>query len=204
MFAKQKAYCSWLQTKNASVKCVLSINDPSPPLSTQVDTDAIYMIKCSQAFPLRFCTLQAIKNWTVGRPGNKATAHTGVVEHNINRRTIETSLNFSKSHYLPTPFLRTCFPDHYNHHCVCTVRLASFPGSLHTLTSNGKLGRSLERGQIAIIVGNLSTFEDILNVAKFFIYSIAIASLPGLPFLFFNQHNKWKQKSSEKWGSTSV
>ena len=26
-----------------------------------------------QAFPLRFCILQAIKNWTVGRPGNKAT-----------------------------------------------------------------------------------------------------------------------------------
>ena len=25
-----------------------------------------------QAFPLRFCILQAIKNWTVGRPGNGA------------------------------------------------------------------------------------------------------------------------------------
>ena len=31
--------------------------------------------KCSQAFPLHFCTLQAIKNWTVGRPGNEATRY---------------------------------------------------------------------------------------------------------------------------------
>ena len=28
--------------------------------------------KWYQAFPLRFCILQAIKNWTVGRPGNEA------------------------------------------------------------------------------------------------------------------------------------
>ena len=27
-------------------------------------------------FLIRFCILQAIKNWTVGRPGNEATAHT--------------------------------------------------------------------------------------------------------------------------------
>ena len=30
--------------------------DSSPPLSTRVDTDV-------QAFPLRLCILQAIKNW---------------------------------------------------------------------------------------------------------------------------------------------
>ena len=33
--------------------------------------------KWYQAFPLRFCILQAIKNWTVGRPGNEAK-QTGV------------------------------------------------------------------------------------------------------------------------------
>ena len=29
--------------------------------------------KMDQAFPLRFCTLQAIKNWTVERPENEAS-----------------------------------------------------------------------------------------------------------------------------------
>ena len=28
--------------------------------------------KMDQAFPLHFCILQVIKNWTVGRPGNEA------------------------------------------------------------------------------------------------------------------------------------
>ena len=46
---------------------LLSIGDPSTPLSTQVDTDAM-----DQAFLFHFCILQAIKNWTVGRPGNEA------------------------------------------------------------------------------------------------------------------------------------
>ena len=32
--------------------------------------------KWYQAFPLRFCILQAIKNWTVGRPGNEASTAT--------------------------------------------------------------------------------------------------------------------------------
>ena len=30
--------------------------------------------KMDQAFPLHFCILQAIKNWTVGRPRNKANS----------------------------------------------------------------------------------------------------------------------------------
>ena len=47
---------------------------PLPPLSTLVDTDVIHVIKMDQAFPLHFCILQAIKNWTVGRPGNEAKA----------------------------------------------------------------------------------------------------------------------------------
>ena len=33
--------------------------------------------KTYQAFPLRFCILQAIKNWTVGRPGNEASFSVG-------------------------------------------------------------------------------------------------------------------------------
>ena len=37
-----------------------------------VYTDVIHAVKCSQAFPLHVCILQAIKNWTVGRPGNEA------------------------------------------------------------------------------------------------------------------------------------
>ena len=35
--------------------------------------------KLYQAFPLRFRILQAIKNWTVGRPGNKAMKKRGLV-----------------------------------------------------------------------------------------------------------------------------
>ena len=57
--------------KNACTKCALSIGDPSPPLSTLVDKRNSHD-KMEQAFPLRFCILQVIKNWTVGRPGNKA------------------------------------------------------------------------------------------------------------------------------------
>ena len=51
------------------------MGDPSPPLSVYLGRhwhhshDKIY-----QAFPLRFCILGVIKNWMVGRPGNKATA----------------------------------------------------------------------------------------------------------------------------------
>ena len=33
-----------------------------------------------QAFPLHFCILQAIKNWTVGRPGNVARVGTLIVQ----------------------------------------------------------------------------------------------------------------------------
>ena len=32
--------------KSACAKCVLSIMDPFPPLSTKVDTDIIHVIKC--------------------------------------------------------------------------------------------------------------------------------------------------------------
>ena len=37
--------------------------------------------KTDQAFPLRFCILKAIKNWTVGRPGNKATTEAHTDQH---------------------------------------------------------------------------------------------------------------------------
>ena len=37
--------------------------------------------KMDQAFPLRFCILQAIKNWTVGRPGNEATTEAHTDQH---------------------------------------------------------------------------------------------------------------------------
>ena len=44
-------------------------------MRTPPPQNVIHMIKRSldQAFPLRFCILQAIKNWTVGGPGNEAT-----------------------------------------------------------------------------------------------------------------------------------
>ena len=38
-----------------------------------VDTDVIQVIKWTRPSRLRFCILQVIKIWTVGRPGNEAT-----------------------------------------------------------------------------------------------------------------------------------
>ena len=41
---------------------------------TTCDACAADHVKIHQAFSLRFCILQAIKNWSRGRPGNEATA----------------------------------------------------------------------------------------------------------------------------------
>ena len=73
-------FITWIQRgggvpdqKNTFRACLLCFDKASssfflvgtpPPLCLQVDTDVIY--KMDQAFPLRFCILQVIKNWTVG------------------------------------------------------------------------------------------------------------------------------------------
>ena len=57
-------FCSWLKTKNVSTKCVFSISDPPPPLCLHL---RLSRDKWYQAFPLRFCILQEIKIWTVGK-----------------------------------------------------------------------------------------------------------------------------------------
>ena len=66
---------SWFKVKNACAKCALLIRDPSPLCLALMST----CDKLDQAFPLRFCMLQAIKSWMEGRPGNKAnvTPHGG-------------------------------------------------------------------------------------------------------------------------------
>ena len=69
------------ETTRKGLKLLLSIGDPSTPLSTQVDTDVM-----DQAFLFHFCILQAIKNWTVGRPGNEASAFTNVAVPGRNGR----------------------------------------------------------------------------------------------------------------------
>ena len=51
------------------------MGDPCPP--------SVYLRRCwhhsrdkkDQAFPLCFCKLQVIKNWTVRRPGNKTASN---------------------------------------------------------------------------------------------------------------------------------
>ena len=59
---KKKTDCYWFKMKNTHTKCVLSMEYSLPHspvyLSTPMD----------QAFLLRFCIVQAIKNWMVGRP----------------------------------------------------------------------------------------------------------------------------------------
>ena len=72
MFMKQNTQHSWFKTKNGCVKCILSIRDPSPSVYLG-DTDFIYAKKNGPDLPLPFCILQAIKNWTVGRPENQAS-----------------------------------------------------------------------------------------------------------------------------------
>ena len=49
--------------ENTCAKCILSNGDHP------------HIIQMDQAFPLHFCILRAIKNWTVGRPGNEASVH---------------------------------------------------------------------------------------------------------------------------------
>ena len=65
MFTKRKAYHSWFKMKNTCVKWVLLIKDSFLPLSTQVDTDVIHVIKWTKSsrhpLPHYFCILQAIK-----------------------------------------------------------------------------------------------------------------------------------------------
>ena len=48
---KTKMYRSRLETKNTCAKCILSMWDPSPPLSTKVDTDIIHVIKYTRPSP---------------------------------------------------------------------------------------------------------------------------------------------------------
>ena len=48
---------------------------PLHPSVYLVDTDVIHIIKWTRPFPL-FYILQAIKNWTVGRPENEARLST--------------------------------------------------------------------------------------------------------------------------------
>ena len=53
------------------LKLVVSIGDPSPLGRHWRHSHD----KMDQAFPLHFCILQVIKNWTVGMPGNKASGN---------------------------------------------------------------------------------------------------------------------------------
>ena len=48
-----------------------------------VDTDVIHVIKYTKVFPFRFCILQVIINWTVGRPGNGASTSQHVCTNSI-------------------------------------------------------------------------------------------------------------------------
>ena len=73
-----------------------------PPLSTKVDTDVILVIK---GRGLHFCKLQVIKNWTVGRPGNKTTSNlcdcTGT-HNDINCASLQimTVTHLAPTHYV--------------------------------------------------------------------------------------------------------
>ena len=56
---------SWFKTKNVCTKCILSIEDPYPPLSTKVDTDVIHMIKWTRPFPsvFAYCKRSKTGRW---------------------------------------------------------------------------------------------------------------------------------------------
>ena len=51
------------------------MGDPTPPLSTEVDSDVIHMIKWTRPYPSAFAYCKRSKNWMVGRPGNEATQY---------------------------------------------------------------------------------------------------------------------------------
>ena len=56
-----------VQNEEHMHECVLSIRDPHLPRQVKCHS----CDKMDQAFPFCFCILQAIKNWTVGRPGTR-------------------------------------------------------------------------------------------------------------------------------------
>ena len=57
---------------NAWVKCILSIGDPFPLCLPRYTKHHLHD-KNGPGLPLHFHILQAIKNWTIGRPENEAT-----------------------------------------------------------------------------------------------------------------------------------
>ena len=83
-FAKRKMNNSMLKTMSACAKRILLIRDPSPPLSTQVDTAWHHSCdKVDPTFPLHFYIPQAIINWTVARPVNEAILFFGLFESEL-------------------------------------------------------------------------------------------------------------------------
>ena len=66
-FLHRKRFSAWARNyKIRPLACSFDGDPPPPPPLWHHSRDKWY-----QAFPLRFCILQAIKNWTVGRPGNE-------------------------------------------------------------------------------------------------------------------------------------
>ena len=63
----EKYTCSWFKMKTACGKCVCFWSGTPLGRHCRHSHD-----KMDQAFPLRYCILQAIKNWTVGRSWNEA------------------------------------------------------------------------------------------------------------------------------------
>ena len=73
-----KRYCSLPRTNNACVKNTLSIATPPLRLLSYVDIDVIHTINAP-----RSSSSIVVKNWIVGRPGNKGTC--SLARHNLCR-----------------------------------------------------------------------------------------------------------------------
>ena len=69
--------------------------------------------KCSQAFPLHFCKLQAIRNWTVGRPGKEARDGTSKYSLSfkqcLNNQCTTSPWKMAGPHYAKLPLVQDVF-----------------------------------------------------------------------------------------------
>ena len=69
--------------------------------------------KCSQAFPLHFSILQAIRNWTVGRPGNEARDGTSKYSFSfkqcLNNQCTTSPWKMAGPHYAKLPSVQDVF-----------------------------------------------------------------------------------------------
>ena len=91
--------------------------------------------KMDQAFPLCFFTLQPIKSWMVGRPGNDTLSHTAY-HHVVSFRSIPGPLYLQSTTIMHVVTLRSPLPTIYSSSHGKGVARANLGRRLYSCTTN--------------------------------------------------------------------